>query len=219
MVLLVDDDFKRDFMKAYSFFLSLFIMLPLAGCNDGSSSESSSADPVDGGNHIVWEVDNHKSVVGEAFFDTLRLRVREPGASDWKVGYHISNFDYEWGYNYTVKVKTVKVDPSLADAPSVDYHLVEVLDKQRAQEGVYFNIEVGEPQWLVKTDVEQVYEVYGEKFSCELAMCEAIDSLMQQELSVDLMFTHSTDSSVPLIAKQINCSAPWETFGEECFAE
>lgn len=206
-------------MKAYGFLLSLIVMFPLAGCNNGSSDENSDTDPVDDENQVVWEVDNHMSVANGAFFAYFHLRVREPGSNDWEVKSNIKNFDYEWGYNYTVKVEIVEIEDPMADQPPIEYHLIEVLDKQRAQEGIYFNVDVYDHQDLVKADVEHVYEVYGEKFSCEPAMCEAIDSLKQQELSVDLMFTHSTDSSVPLVAKQINCSAPRETFWEECFQE
>jgi hypothetical protein len=65
--------------------------------------------------------------------DQLCMLVREDPAGDWEYFYDpIRGFDYEPGYNYTLLVRRDRVSPVAADASSLRWTLVRILDKERA---------------------------------------------------------------------------------------
>ena len=64
----------------------------------------------------------------------LRVRFTEVGLNDWqRFTFRIEGFDYEQGYSYKLKVGTsvVGVDEGYY---TVQYSVLEMLDKQPAQE-------------------------------------------------------------------------------------
>lgn len=59
------------------------------------------------------------------------LQVKEEPGQDWRLFYgRIEGFDYEPGYNYTLKIRETKVENPPADASSLKWTLVEVVGKE-----------------------------------------------------------------------------------------
>ncbi|HEX2027454.1 MAG TPA: DUF4377 domain-containing protein [Nitriliruptorales bacterium] len=60
------------------------------------------------------------------------LQVREAPHGDWELFYdEIQGFDFEPGYRYELRVDVQQVEAPPADASSLRYELVEVIDKTR----------------------------------------------------------------------------------------
>jgi hypothetical protein len=57
------------------------------------------------------------------------LLVREPGDKSWRKVPGVIGFDYERGYEYTLKVK-VHMTPELMDAPDREYTLEQLVGKE-----------------------------------------------------------------------------------------
>lgn len=61
------------------------------------------------------------------------LEVREDPADDWELFYDdIEGFTFESGFRYTLRIKVEEVDNPPADASSLRYELIEVVDKTPA---------------------------------------------------------------------------------------
>lgn len=61
------------------------------------------------------------------------LEVREDPADDWELFYDdIEGFTFESGFRYSLRVKVEEVDNPPADASSLRYELIEVVDKKPA---------------------------------------------------------------------------------------
>jgi|UniRef100_UPI004048F08F heat shock protein HslJ len=61
------------------------------------------------------------------------LQIKEKESDDWMYFYSdIEGFDYEEGYNYKIKVEVSEVENVPADASSLKYTLLEVIEKTKA---------------------------------------------------------------------------------------
>ncbi|WP_431962210.1 DUF4377 domain-containing protein [Nocardia sp. bgisy134] len=68
---------------------------------------------------------------GVAPMDCLQIRRGHNGP--WELFYgSITDFEFQPGYRYRLRIEQTPVDNPPADAPSVTWRLVEVLDKQPA---------------------------------------------------------------------------------------
>ncbi|GHB88354.1 hypothetical protein GCM10007290_12230 [Providencia stuartii] len=60
------------------------------------------------------------------------MKVKQAPNAEWEFFYgNIQGFEYEPGYQYTLKVKQFDVANPPADAPNVRYELVEIINKAK----------------------------------------------------------------------------------------
>lgn len=58
------------------------------------------------------------------------MKVKQDPNADWEYFYgSIQGFDYQPGYQYTLKVKQFDIANPPADAPNIRYELVEIINK------------------------------------------------------------------------------------------
>lgn len=59
------------------------------------------------------------------------MKVKENPNDDWQLFYNsIQGFEYQPGFTYTLQVKQFDVPNPPADAPSIRYELVEIIEKK-----------------------------------------------------------------------------------------
>jgi hypothetical protein len=64
------------------------------------------------------------------------LQVRESPDEEWELFYDdIRGFDFEPGFRYTLRVDVQQIEEPPADASSLQYELVEVVNKTRDERG------------------------------------------------------------------------------------
>jgi hypothetical protein len=83
---------------------------------------------------VIYHVNSFRvPCVGVAPMSCLQVRRGDPAAGEWQNFYsQIRGFDYEPGYLYRLRVRETRLPPEQvpADASSIRYELVEVLDKE-----------------------------------------------------------------------------------------
>lgn len=107
----------------------------LAACDSAGTSESASASSTSGTTAApspkvidLWVADQTKPCTGVAPMTCLQVK-RNPD-STWELFYdQIAGFDYQPGYHYQLKVEQTPVPNPPADASSVSYRLIEVVNK------------------------------------------------------------------------------------------
>lgn len=93
-------------------------------------------------NRIIYIADSKADCVGVA--PQKCLQIKEEDKTDWTYFYdQIEGFDYEEGFFYKLKVDVIEVENPPADASSLKYKLIEILDKSKAP----LNLDQG--SWLV----------------------------------------------------------------------
>ncbi|PLA74405.1 hypothetical protein CYQ88_05850 [Hydrogenovibrio sp. SC-1] len=200
-------------MKLYVVLIMLLVT-GLAGCGGNESKNV----------YSEIYIDHYKS---ECFGFTLSLCMRKRTSieNEWEPFYNtIEGFDYEWGYNYKLKVLIESIENPPEDAPSKKYTLVEVLSKEQESVTTTFDISVSRASNLV-TNVTpeqissgtEIYEIYSEKgFICYDEDCSFIDSLLSQDMAILFEFSHNGEPSQPLSLSQIKCSSSRESFRSSC---
>lgn len=109
--------------------LAVTMVLLISGCNDKGDDMASQ--------NMVKEIEVAPVLVdciGVAPMECLS--VREVGQTDWQLYYDsIEGFDFEPGYNYKLKINQTELDQAdvPADASSIRWQLIEVLDKSPAK--------------------------------------------------------------------------------------
>ena len=113
----LDYHYKGHFMKKGLFVSSLFLLL--VGCQ--------TVKPAD--NTKTFYIDSTLAdCVGVAPMKCMKVK-QDPNA-DWEYFYgSIQGFDYQPSYQYTLKVKQFDIANPPADAPSIRYELVEIINK------------------------------------------------------------------------------------------
>lgn len=81
----------------------------------------------------------YQSLQNYEHFKRLVLNSSEPSLE------FLSGFDFEWGYNYKLKVKENKLDEVLSDGTQYDFYLVKVLEKTPVESDFTFRM-VLDPQ-------------------------------------------------------------------------
>ena len=128
----------------------------------------------------------------------------------------VNGFNYEWGYTHRLTVRQEQIPNPPQDAPSVRYELIRIIDKQRVAAGTLFDISMTTDYGIQKVADGQ-YLLYDDKaFSCVLADCATLDSILAQDLAVLLEFQHADDPADALLLTQIKCSDQRETFRDSC---
>ena len=84
----------------------------------------------------------YKSLTNGAFFKSLVLKSDEAPLE------YVSGFDFEWGYNYKLRVKKTELAQPMQDASSVEYALVKVLSKTKASAKDTFQLLLSAEKYL-----------------------------------------------------------------------
>lgn len=83
---------------------------------------------------ITIKVDPYKRATNGAFFTFMAL-----SCSDRAVEY-INDFDFEWGYNYELELKRIRLAQPLQDAGDTEYELIRVISKTAVKDSTRFEI-------------------------------------------------------------------------------
>lgn len=83
---------------------------------------------------ITVVVEPYKSVQFYEHFKRMVL-ITEPVGIE-----HIENFEFEWGYRYTLKVESEELDSWLSDGTTHDYKLKEIISKERMDSTYEFTL-------------------------------------------------------------------------------
>ena len=83
---------------------------------------------------ITVSVEPFKHATNGAFFTFLALTCSKPEIE------YIAGFDFEWGYNYALKLKRTKLAQPLEDAGDTDYDLIQVLSKTEVPDSTAFKM-------------------------------------------------------------------------------
>ena len=116
-------------MKSINFLIVICSFLVLSSCADDAIQ-------------TMYVSDQTQDCVGVMPQKCLQVKFSE--SEDWS-NFHdaIEGFDYEQGYLYRLKVEKIQVENPPADASSIRYRLVELLDKTKAP------TRLDQGQWLV----------------------------------------------------------------------
>ncbi|MTC60922.1 DUF4377 domain-containing protein [Providencia rustigianii] len=106
--------------------LASSVIFLLAGCQTGASTNTMKPTT----NNKTFYVDSSLAdCVGVAPMKCMK--VKEKPADNWQYFYgSIQGFTYEPGYNYVLEVQQFDVPNPPADAPSVRYELVKIIEKK-----------------------------------------------------------------------------------------
>lgn len=110
-------------------FLAIPLFLLLVGCNDATSTESANTASTSDTTKTLLVDSQLYDCVGVAPMKCMK--VKELPSGEWSLFYqNIEGFEYKAGTEYTLKVNVTDIPNPPADAPSVKYTLVEIVDKK-----------------------------------------------------------------------------------------
>jgi hypothetical protein len=167
--------------------------------------------------HVFQILHYRDGCIGEG--SSLCMQEREGNRDEWWNFYHgIHGFDYQWGYTYCLKVQSRDIPDPLADGPSIEYSLLEILSKTPADASVPFTIDVIDAYLHIDKQVDGLYLISGGgSFSCPDAACFGLDGLLAQEASVQLVLAHREDKSEPMRLLGIPCSDDYMSYPDSCY--
>lgn len=162
-------------------------------------------------------VHHHKDgCQGEAFQTCLQTRksVQDP----WTNFYgSINGFEFEWGYQYELRVRVTDIANPLQDASSKDVSLIEQVQKIKVDENSFFDFYLipieGFAQRVSATEFYLGYEI---NFNCDVSTCDMVASLLTQDMAMILNFQHATDAAGTLRLQGILCSDTPPQFYQSC---
>jgi len=180
-----------------------------AGCDHDSDSDTYRSSDL--------YLNHYKSECG-SFELTLCVQSRVAENDDWSFFYdRIEGFEYEWGFNYKIKVKIDDIDNPPEDSSSIKYTLLEIIEKIKEPTTSLFDVSVSRATGLLVKESENIYKIYNDKeIECLDSGCEIIDSLIAQDIAILLEFKHQIDTAAPLELTQVKCSASRESFRDSC---
>jgi hypothetical protein len=192
------------------FIYSLLSSIAFISCN--SSENNSSAEEIDKTIYI-----DHYKLLCNTSVPAMCYRSRESIDTNWVSEIHgIQHFDYEWGYTYKILVHVyINNDPDLV-ANSPRYTLLEVIEKERVAPNTLFDIAIPRHSYIYTSDDNKYYLSEEKEFICSDENYAALDTLISQKTDILLEFSHQAQSDAPLLLTQIKCSAPAESFDEDC---
>lgn len=85
---------------------------------------------------VVHQIAPYKVVVNGAFFKQLSLKTEQHTIDG------IEGFDFEWGYQYTLKLEKVKLENPPEDASDTQYSLIKEVDKTRVPLAYNFELKL-----------------------------------------------------------------------------
>ncbi|HGN0868048.1 MULTISPECIES: DUF4377 domain-containing protein [Providencia] len=107
--------------------LASSLLVLLAGCQNGNNTNTMK--PTNSNNKIFYIDSSLADCVGVAPMKCMKIK--EKPTDDWQYFYSsIQGFSYEPGYNYVLEVQQFDVPNPPADAPSIRYELVKVIEKK-----------------------------------------------------------------------------------------
>lgn len=116
-------------MKPISFLILICTLFMMSSCTDDAIQ-------------IMYVSDQTQDCVGVGPQQCLQIKFN--ASEDWSYFYDsIEGFDYEEGYLYSLKVEKIIVENPPADASSIRYRLIELIDKTKAP------TRLDQGQWLV----------------------------------------------------------------------
>jgi len=162
-------------------------------------------------------INHYKSECGSRIM-ALCLQSRVSENDTWTNFYDpIIGFEYEWGYNYQLKVSIENIENPPQDSSSLKYTLLEVVEKEKESTTSLFDISVSRISGLISKESNNVYKIYADKLiTCVTIDCATIDSLMLQDMAILFEFKHQSDPLDPLVLTQIKCSSSRESFRNSC---
>ena len=153
--------------------ISIFAVVLAAGlCGCNSDSDKTEV--------VEIYIDHYKSeCLGPEL--SLCMRSRLSADDEWALLYgSIGGFEYEWGYNYKLKVIAQDIENPPEDTPAKKYVLLEILSKELELADTVFELSASRAPGLVVTNKSpNICEIYGEKeFSCSAHQSLLISSLL-----------------------------------------
>lgn len=112
--------------------VALMAALWLAGCSGTGDAVSTTPTPTAEGTVETLYVDSQRATC-QGMVERQCLQTRESPDEPWGHFYTpIEGFDFEPGYRYTLRVRVTPIATPMADASSLRYELIEVVDKNAA---------------------------------------------------------------------------------------
>lgn len=145
-------------------------------------------------------VDSHPvACVGEG--QHLCLRVRHSEEQDWSWHYgSIQGFSYQWGSSYSLVYARHEIENPMADGPSEEWMLLEVISETEDDVGTVYGLDNVEMLDFTVTYAESVYAFIGYPFTCaEDLDCQSLAGLSGSLQRVDLRFRYLGDGGVELV--------------------
>jgi len=212
--------------------LVLTAVLLLSACSTDSSSDTEPDDTAaplrevsqparavtPNNDGVVRLLVQHHRVSCQGVGFRLCMLVRDSDQSPWSFFYsQIEGFEYEWGYQYELRVQTTEIENPPADASSVAYSLIDQISKVKVPSDTSFNFVLLPDQlFSERTSVNQFNLLQEVSFSCDTASCDSVASLLAQEMSVLLRLQHANDDSDLLRLQEVLCSDARPLFYESC---
>jgi hypothetical protein len=205
-------------MKNGFFYIVLLMSFLFIGCDSNDDQENSSTGQYEISEEILY-VDHYKSRC-TAYVDDFCLRMRGGTESDWESDIRaISNFAFEWGYRYKVRVRRVfDTSPDICCNPP-KYTLLNLLEKEAVGPGYLFDLHVvtGGRGEITKWNGSYFYgDIDGKEFVCSPEICSVLDSLIEQKLNILLEMRYQESPDDPMVVAQIKCSAAFENYVNDC---
>jgi hypothetical protein len=195
----------------------LLVLFLFIGCNSNDGQENSSAGQYETSEEILY-IDHYRSRC-TAYVDGFCLRMRDNTDSDWDSKIDtISNFAFEWGYRYKVRVRRIlDASPDVCCNPP-KYTLINLLEKEMVGPNYLFDLHVVTDRWDITKRSESYF--YGridqKEFVCSPEVCAALDSLIEQKMDILLEMKYQESPDAPMVVTQIKCSAPFENYVNDC---
>jgi hypothetical protein len=102
---------------------------------------------------IEINISPYKQLANGAFFKSLVLK------SDEEALDYLSNFDFKWGYHYKIKAKRIELANPPADGSSIEYELVKVISKEKANPLDTFQLLLQGQKYLGPPSDDDSYEM------------------------------------------------------------
>lgn len=224
-------------MKIQHTILLLIASFLLGGCSGQSSPEQhinpSVTDSVETSNdlavlnsrqvlgndsqHTVLYIKHHK-VECEGYQVSLCFLVRQSPTERWTLFYEeISGFDYQWGYDYQVRVQNPlpSTDGQLLNSTPA-YQLVDILDRGEYQAGTGFELAVRGDHEALNLASDTSFTLHGSiDVQCPSDGCASLMSLTTQGQTLTLQLQHGAPEA-PLQLSYVQCADSPTSFSDSC---
>ncbi len=166
-------------------------------------------------NQKVFTIKHHKIECEGSRVKHCLLAKEDDGS--WKFFYHqIEGFDYQWGVESKILVEVNDESERSAGMRS-KYRLLSVLSTSDQKSGTDFHYVARGGHEGIKRIGDQQYSLRGDKtFSCAPQVCSTIDSMLNQQQSVLLSFSHAKNVDGPLVLESVLCTSSPGTFSKSC---
>jgi hypothetical protein len=95
----------------------------------------------------------YKTIANGAFFKSLVIKSDEDALE------YLNNFDFQWGYHYKLKVRRIELAKPPADGSSIEYELIKVLSKEKANPLDTFQLLLQGQKYLGPPSDDDTYEM------------------------------------------------------------